>query len=126
MNSPLEEHTPETESIDRLFLELSQFTTARTKREMLLYRLNAELVEALNAMFYSDPEFDDKRLDYVTLQVDRLIYDDAKVLLKRAKGLQGPTPIETLAKDQVACPPEFSKLVTDHFDELTEEHDGKA
>jgi hypothetical protein len=39
-----------TETIDRLFLELSQFTTATTKREIELRGLNAELLEALLAV----------------------------------------------------------------------------
>mgnify|MGYP001611994952 CR=1 FL=1 len=33
-----------TETIDKLFLELSQFTTARTEREIELRELNAELL----------------------------------------------------------------------------------
>ena len=37
----------DTETIDRLFLELSQFTTARTRREIELRELNAELLAAL-------------------------------------------------------------------------------
>ena len=36
-----------TETIDMLFLELSQFTTATTKREIELRELNAELLAAL-------------------------------------------------------------------------------
>jgi len=37
----------DTETIDRLFLELSQFTTATTKREIQLRDLNAKLLASL-------------------------------------------------------------------------------
>jgi hypothetical protein len=37
----------DTETIDRLFLELSQFTTATTRREIELRELNAELLQDL-------------------------------------------------------------------------------
>lgn len=36
----------ETESIDRLFLELSQFTKARTQREIALERMIRQIAEA--------------------------------------------------------------------------------
>jgi hypothetical protein len=46
--------TKETETIDRLFLELSQFTTARTEREMQL----STLLYAVESKFPGESRFD--------------------------------------------------------------------
>ncbi len=41
---------PETETIDKLFLELSQFSTAKTHKEIELERENAEFKAKLTAI----------------------------------------------------------------------------
>lgn len=48
----------DTDTIDMLFLELSQFSKATTRRERELIRLNAELLKALNDLLdnASSPE----------------------------------------------------------------------
>ena len=60
----------DTETIDALFLELSQFTTATTAKEIALEQRIAELESKLREVACGGVELQDDRMSYVVVQID--------------------------------------------------------
>ena len=68
----------DTDTIDRLFLELSQFTKAKTKKELKLINLLERLVDATTAHI-NTPEHQQRKVALESRACDALLYLNSQI-----------------------------------------------